>query len=112
MIATQMGDTRYRGKILWMLLTARPDLLPIDIKRQGRAEVHIPLFYPTEDDELKKMFVVLARKARDDAARGGCAAGADRAQGHALRCGHRGHRGAGVAPVATLGREGGDAGSR
>jgi SpoVK/Ycf46/Vps4 family AAA+-type ATPase len=44
------------------LLTARPDLLPIDIKRQGRAEVHIPLFYPTEDDELRKMFVVLARK--------------------------------------------------
>jgi SpoVK/Ycf46/Vps4 family AAA+-type ATPase len=62
MIATQMGDTRYRGKILWMLLTARPDLLPIDIKRQGRAEVHIPLFYPTDDDELRKMFVVLARK--------------------------------------------------
>ena len=62
MIATQMGDTRYRGKILWMLLTARPDLLPIDIKRQGRAEVHIPLFYPIEDDELQKMFVMLARK--------------------------------------------------
>jgi SpoVK/Ycf46/Vps4 family AAA+-type ATPase len=62
MIATQMGDTRYRGKILWMLLTARPDLLPIDIKRQGRAEVHIPLFYPFEDEELTKMFVMLARK--------------------------------------------------
>jgi SpoVK/Ycf46/Vps4 family AAA+-type ATPase len=62
MIATQMGDTRYRGKILWMLLTARPDLLPIDIKRQGRAEVHIPLFYPTDDAELAQMFVVLARK--------------------------------------------------
>jgi AAA+ superfamily predicted ATPase len=62
MIATQMGDTRYRGKIIWMLLTARPDLLPIDIKRQGRAEVHIPLFYPFEDDELTKMFVMLAKK--------------------------------------------------
>ncbi len=62
MIANQMGDTRYRGRILWMLLTARPDLLPIDIKRQGRAEVHIPLFYPTEDAELSEMFVVLARK--------------------------------------------------
>lgn len=62
MIATQMGDTRYRGRILWMLLTARPDLLPIDIKRQGRAEVHIPLFYPFEDDELTKMFVMLAKK--------------------------------------------------
>ncbi|MEO8000180.1 MAG: AAA family ATPase, partial [Gemmatimonadaceae bacterium] len=62
MIATQMGDTRYRGRILWMLLTARPDLLPIDIKRQGRAEVHIPLFYPTDDHELRDMFVVMARK--------------------------------------------------
>lgn len=63
MIASQMGDTRYRGRILWMLLTARPDLLPIDLKRQGRAEVHIPLFYPTEEAELRHMFVVLAKKA-------------------------------------------------
>jgi AAA+ superfamily predicted ATPase len=63
MIANQMGDTRYRGKIVWMLLTARPDLLPVDIKRQGRAEVHIPLFYPDEDSELRAMFSTLARKA-------------------------------------------------
>jgi AAA+ superfamily predicted ATPase len=62
MIATQMGDTRYRGRLLWMLLTARPDLLPIDIKRQGRAEVHIPLFYPSDDDEIRRMFVMLAKK--------------------------------------------------
>src|SRR6185369_5349987 len=62
MIATQMGDTRYRGRIIWMLLTARPDLLPIDIKRQGRAEVHIPLFYPQDDDELRAMCVMLAKK--------------------------------------------------
>ncbi|MFN0181859.1 MAG: ATP-binding protein [Gemmatimonadales bacterium] len=62
MIATQMGDTRYRGKILWMLLTARPDLLPIDLKRQGRAEVHIPLFYPSSEEELKELFVAMARK--------------------------------------------------
>ena len=62
MIATQMGDTRYRGKILWMLLTSRPDLLPIDLKRQGRAEVHIPLFYPAEQEEVRGMFVSMARK--------------------------------------------------
>ncbi|HEY7233523.1 MAG TPA: AAA family ATPase [Gemmatimonadaceae bacterium] len=62
MIASQMGDTAYRGRILWMLLTARPDLLPIDIKRQGRAEVHIPLFYPMSDDELRQMFSMLAKK--------------------------------------------------
>jgi SpoVK/Ycf46/Vps4 family AAA+-type ATPase len=62
MIASQMGDTRYRGRIIWMLLTSRPELLPIDLKRQGRAEVHIPLFYPQETAELKTMFRVMAKK--------------------------------------------------
>jgi len=62
MIAAQMGDTRYRGRIIWMLLTARPDLLPIDLKRQGRAEVHIPLFYPTDESEIRQMFLIMAKK--------------------------------------------------
>lgn len=62
MIASQMGNTRYRGKIIWMLLTSRPDLLPIDLKRQGRAEVHIPLFYPHEESQIRVMFEVMARK--------------------------------------------------
>ena len=62
MIARQMGDTRYRGKIVWMLLTSRPDLLPIDLKRQGRAEVHIPLFYPHDQAEMEAMFAAMARK--------------------------------------------------
>jgi SpoVK/Ycf46/Vps4 family AAA+-type ATPase len=68
MIATQMGDTRYRGQILWMLLTARPDLLPIDLKRQGRAEVHIPLFYPSDEKEIRAMFVSFARKFQSEIA--------------------------------------------
>jgi AAA+ superfamily predicted ATPase len=62
MIARQMGDTRYRGKIVWMLLTSRPDMLPIDLKRQGRAEVHIPLFYPHDQAEIDAMFTAMARK--------------------------------------------------
>jgi AAA+ superfamily predicted ATPase len=62
MIASQMGDTRYRGKLLWMLLTSRPDLLPIDLKRQGRAEVHLPLFSPRDDDEISFMLRAMARK--------------------------------------------------
>lgn len=62
MIANAMGDTEYRGKIIWMLLTARPDLLPVDLKRQGRAEIHVPLFYPQSQDEVKQYFVVIARK--------------------------------------------------
>ncbi len=66
MIASQMGNTRYRGKIIWMLLTSRPELLPIDLKRQGRAEVHIPLFYPHEQEEVRKMFEIMARKNKVD----------------------------------------------
>ena len=62
MIAAQMGNTRYRGQIIWMLLTSRPDLLPIDLKRQGRAEVHIPMFYPYEEMEIRAMFEAMAKK--------------------------------------------------
>ncbi len=74
MIASQMGDTRYRGQIVWMLLTSRPDLLPIDLKRQGRAEVHIPLFYPQDEAEVREMFLVMARKNKVHAAAGRAAA--------------------------------------
>jgi len=63
-IASQMGNTDYRGKIVWFLMTCRPDLLPIDIKRQGRAEVHIALFYPASPEEIRQMFVVMGRKSK------------------------------------------------
>ncbi len=61
-LAAFMGDTRHRGQILWFLITARPDLLPIDLKRQGRAEEHIPLFYPESAEEYDEIFQVLRRK--------------------------------------------------
>jgi SpoVK/Ycf46/Vps4 family AAA+-type ATPase len=61
-IASFMGDTRYRGRILWFLITARPDLLPIDLKRQGRAEEHIPLFYPETVEEYDEIFQVMKKK--------------------------------------------------
>ena len=75
MIASQMGDTRYRGKLLWMLLTSRPDLLPIDLKRQGRAEVHLPLFSPSDDDEVEFMIKVMVRKNKSTLAEGAVPAG-------------------------------------
>src|ERR1700712_2653753 len=61
-IAAFMGDTRNRGQILWFLITARPDLLPIDLKRQGRAEEHIPLFYPETAAEYDEIYGVMVRK--------------------------------------------------
>ena len=70
MIAQQMGDTRYRGRIIWMLLTCRPDLLPIDLKRQGRCEVHIPLFAPHDSSEIATMVAAMARKNKVKLAEG------------------------------------------
>ena len=62
-IAQFMGNTELRGKVIWFLLTCRPDLLPVDLKRQGRAEEHIALFYPeTEEERLAHA----ARHAEED----------------------------------------------
>lgn len=61
-IASFMGNTEYRGKIIWFLLTCRPDLLPIDLKRQGRAEEHLALFYPQTDEERDELLRVIAKK--------------------------------------------------
>jgi ATP-dependent Zn protease len=61
-LASFMGNTEYRGKIIWFLITCRPDLLPIDLKRQGRAEEHLALFYPDSETEKAALFDVLVRK--------------------------------------------------
>ncbi len=61
-IASFMGDTAYRGRIIWFLITSRPDLLPVDLKRQGRAEEHLALFYPETIDERIDLFRTLQRK--------------------------------------------------
>ncbi len=64
-LAAQMGDTRFRGRIIWFLLTCRPDRVPIDLKRQGRCEEHIPLFYPATGEERTELFLAMARKRGD-----------------------------------------------
>src|SRR5437762_3992371 len=63
-IAAFMGNTEYRGKIVWFLLTSRPDLLPVDLKRQGRAEEHLALFYPESSEERVELIKTMARKAK------------------------------------------------
>jgi len=63
-IASFMGDTAYRGKIIWFLITCRPDLLPIDLKRQGRAEEHFALFYPETIQEKVALFQTLVKKLK------------------------------------------------
>ena len=62
MLASFMSDTENRGRIIWFLVTARPDLMPVDFKRQGRAEEHIGLFYPETIEEKKELLSVMLNK--------------------------------------------------
>ncbi|HEX9705898.1 MAG TPA: AAA family ATPase [Gemmatimonadales bacterium] len=59
-LAAFMGDTRRRGKVIWFLMTSRPDLVPVDLKRQGRAEEHLALFPPATPAERAQVFATLA----------------------------------------------------
>jgi AAA+ superfamily predicted ATPase len=62
-IAQFMGNTEHRGRVIWFLLTCRPDLLPVDLKRQGRAEEHLALFYPDTDEERLAMLRAMQKKS-------------------------------------------------
>ncbi len=64
MLAKEMSDTRNRGRIIWVFATSRPDLLEVDLKRQGRLDVHIPLFPPETQDEINSLFLSIARKLK------------------------------------------------
>ncbi len=61
-IATFMSDTRNRGRVIWFLMTARPDLMPVDLKRQGRAEEHLALFPPHTREERLELFEAMKEK--------------------------------------------------
>jgi SpoVK/Ycf46/Vps4 family AAA+-type ATPase len=64
MLAKEMSDTRNRGRIIWVFATSRPDLLEVDLKRQGRLDVHIPLFPPETGEERKALLLAIARKLK------------------------------------------------
>src|SRR5688500_9760436 len=64
MLAKEMSDTRNRGKIIWVFATSRPDLLEVDLKRQGRLDVHIPLFAPQTPEEQQALLLAIAKKLK------------------------------------------------
>ena len=64
MLAAEMSNTRNRGKIIWVFATSRPDLVEVDLKRQGRLDVHIPLFPPQTKEETRALLLSVAKKAK------------------------------------------------
>jgi hypothetical protein len=59
--AAHLGDSSLRGRELWIAMTSRPDLLAIDMKRQGRFGLCVPLFPAQNADEVLELFSVIAR---------------------------------------------------
>ena len=64
MLAKEMSDTRNRGRIVWVFATSRPDLVEVDLKRQGRLDVHIPLFPPETPAEREALLFAIAKKLK------------------------------------------------
>ena len=61
-IAAFMSDAKHRGRVIFFLVTARPDLMPVDLKRQGRAEEHLSLFYPSDRDQREELLKVMMKR--------------------------------------------------
>ncbi len=57
-----MSDTTNRGRVLFILMSNRPDKLDIDIKRAGRLDRKIPFLYPGEPEGVELVFMALSRK--------------------------------------------------
>jgi SpoVK/Ycf46/Vps4 family AAA+-type ATPase len=47
-----MSDTENRGRVLFVVMTNRPDKLDVDLKRAGRLDRKIPFLYPQTVDEV------------------------------------------------------------
>jgi len=59
-----MSDTTNRGRILFLVMTNRPDKLDVDLKRAGRLDRKIPFLYSQSPEEVENVARALIRKNR------------------------------------------------
>ncbi len=57
-----MSDTSNRGRILFLVMTNRPDKLDVDLKRAGRLDRKIPFLYSQTAEEVEQVAKALLRK--------------------------------------------------
>ena len=57
-----MSDTSNRGRILFLVMTNRPDKLDVDLKRAGRLDRKIPFLYSQTPEEVENIARALVRK--------------------------------------------------
>lgn len=58
-----MSDTENRGRVLFILMTNRPDKLDVDLKRAGRLDRKIPFLYVQDTVEVERILRAQFRKA-------------------------------------------------
>jgi SpoVK/Ycf46/Vps4 family AAA+-type ATPase len=56
------ADTSNRGRILFLVMTNRPDKLDVDLKRAGRLDRKIPFLYVQTPEEVELVAKALLRK--------------------------------------------------
>lgn len=59
-----MSDASNRGRILFLVMTNRPDKLDVDLKRAGRLDRKIPFLYCQTPEEVENIARALVRKNR------------------------------------------------
>ena len=59
-----MSDTSNRGRILFLVMTNRPDKLDVDLKRAGRLDRKIPFLYSQTAEEVENVARAVVRKNR------------------------------------------------
>ncbi len=57
-----MSDTSNRGRIMFLVMTNRPDKLDVDLKRAGRLDRKIPFLYSQTAEEVEAVAKALLRK--------------------------------------------------
>jgi SpoVK/Ycf46/Vps4 family AAA+-type ATPase len=57
-----MSDTTNRGRVLFIVMTNRPDKLDIDLKRAGRLDTKIPFLYPQDAETVESVIMAQVRK--------------------------------------------------
>lgn len=57
-----MSDTSNRGRILFLVMTNRPDKLDVDLKRAGRLDRKIPFLYSQTAEEVEDVANALLKK--------------------------------------------------
>jgi ATP-dependent 26S proteasome regulatory subunit len=57
-----MSDPENRGRVLFIVMTNRPDKLDVDMKRAGRLDRKIPFFYAEKAEDVEAVIKALFKR--------------------------------------------------